>query len=76
MSNPTLAPTLLNPFFGQDVPIDGGAQSQMIVLTGILIELRTQTEYLRAIAQGQIINDDPQQLRNDQYIDPQFIKVA
>lgn len=76
MSNPTIAPTLLNPYFGQDVPMDGGSQSQIALLAGVLIELRVQTQYLQAIAAGVVMNDDPQQLRIDQYNDTTFIRLS
>jgi len=75
MSNPTIAPTLVNPFFAQNVPIDGGNQSTIALLAGILIELRVQTQYLQAIASGVVANDDPQQLRNDVYADTTFITL-
>ena len=78
MSNPTIAPTLINPFFGQNVPLDGGAQSQIAVLTGILFELRVQSELLYQIASGANKPDDLLKLRQDQYVylDPNFLEIA
>ena len=78
MSNPTFAPTLINPFFGQNVPLDGGAQSQIAVLTGILFELRVQSELLRQIVAGEQKPDDLLALRADQYtyLDPNFLKLS
>jgi hypothetical protein len=76
VSNPTITPTLINPYFGQDVPIDGGNQSSIAVLAGILIELRVQTRYLQAIAMGLNIGDDPDQLRKDEYGDTTFIRLS
>ena len=78
MSNPTLAPTLINPFFGQDVPLDGGNQSNIAILAGILFELRAQSELLRQIVAGEVNPDDLLALRKDQYVylDPSFVRLA
>jgi hypothetical protein len=76
MSNITPTPTIINPYGRQDFPIDGGQQSEIGMLAGILFELRVQTQYLRAIASGTVANDDPNALRQDEYVDPQFIRLS
>ena len=56
----------------QTVPIDGGRESEMELLFQVLVELRVQTELLRRALSGDA-PDEPDQLRADQLIEPNFI---